>query len=127
MSPTKTNASESSSGLSMRPRKVSTQKQRKAFKFKQRKIPKVLNKVASNISPCVYNLLTSHILAFMFLRSQDERFYERRRNVSHSGWHHDHDALRRTCQCLSMLRLAVNIASNHLSCLNHLHLRLKIQ
>lgn len=61
---------------SSRPRKVSTQtvtrKQRKAFK--QRKIPKALEKVASNISPCYLIMLTS-LIAFIYLRSQDGRFY----------------------------------------------------
>ena len=78
MSPTKNlsvTASESS-----RPRKISTQKKSKAFK--QRKIPKALDKVVSNISPTsiVFNLLTSRI-AFMYLRSQVGRFHERRHNV----------------------------------------------
>ena len=61
MSPTnlKMNAPESS-----RPRKVSTQKIKKPYK--QRKIPKVLDKVASNIFPLVFNLLTKSHSLYIF-------------------------------------------------------------
>ena len=51
---------------------VSTQKKGKAFK--QRKIPKTLDCVASNISPGEFNLLTSRI-AYMYIRSQVRQFY----------------------------------------------------
>ena len=68
MSLIKRNASESS-----RSRQVSTQtpKQRKGSTQtrKQRKFPKALIGVASNISPRLFNLLTS-LLAFTYVRSQ---------------------------------------------------------
>ena len=69
MSSTKTSASESS-----RPRKVLTQTRKQKKAFKQRKIPKALEKVVSNISPSLFNLLTS-LVAFIYLRGQDGRFY----------------------------------------------------
>lgn len=72
MSPTK---------KSSRPRKVSAQKKKKSFK--QRKIPKPLYGVASDISSRIFNLLTNRILAIMLLRSHDGRFSSRRRKVSH--------------------------------------------
>ena len=71
MPPTKTNLNASESESS-RPRNVSTQKKSKPYK--QRKIPKALDNVASNMSPDAFNLLTSRI-AFMYLRSQVRGFY----------------------------------------------------
>lgn len=116
MSPTKTNASESIS----RPRRVSTPTRKQRKRYKQKKIPKSLNGVASDISPRIFNWLTSRI-ASMYLRSQDGRCYERGRNVSHVPQ-----------TCLYISRLTVTIASNPLSCLNqHIQVlmwrRLKIQ
>ena len=108
MSPTKTNASKST----RRPRKLSTQKPKPWQASKQRKFPKTLygSGVASNISLCVFNLLTSCIACRpVYLRSQVGRFYERRRNVSPVP----------TCLQI-LLRLAVTIASHPLQYLNPL-------
>lgn len=80
MSPSKIQMNTSESN---RPRKTSTHRrnERPQKPIKQRKIPKPLHGVASNISLRVFNLLTSRI-ASIYLRSQVERFYEWRRNVS---------------------------------------------
>ena len=77
MTPTKMNTSESSTGTG-RTRKSSTQRQspRTPKPFKQRKIPKTLHGVASNISlPEFIKFLTSPI-ACRNLRSQVGRFHE---------------------------------------------------
>ena len=77
MTPTKMNTSESSTGTG-RTRKSSTQRQspRTPKPFKQRKIPKTLHGVASNISLREFIKFLTSPIACRNLRSQVGRFHE---------------------------------------------------